>query len=303
MSETDLRDLFARDDHTAEPPLPPGFTDTSLALARRRASHRRLSRLAVTGAVAVVAAAAVTAALVGTAGPAARPQQRQQAAAPDNPRVLLDRVALAADTTVTIRGDQFIYSDTTRVYPRQAPVREQLWWSVDNSKRGEIIRDGKTSPVIADFPANLKIPDYQFMKTLPTDPDKLLDTLRAQVAAIRGDNSTENTYTDDDLLWEALIGLVQQPIMPPGLANAVYQVASKIPNVTLVQDTTDAAGRHGIGISHATPEFPDASNTWIFDAKTYKYLGMRNTAKDGTTDGMSALVSSGVVDNVGELPK
>lgn len=302
MSETDLRDLFTRDDH-AEPPLPPGFTGTSLTLARRRASHRRRSRLAVAG-VAVLAAAAVTAALATAAGPAAHPgHQRQRAAAPGTAQVLLDRVALAADTTVTVRGDQFIYSDVTLVYPPKAPEREQLWSSVDNSKEGQVIRDGKTSPVVADFPANLKIPNYQLLTTLPTDPAKLLDTLRAQVSTIRKDNSIEDRYTDDDLLWEVLTSLVQQPVMPPGLATAVYQVASKVPNITLVQDTTDAAGRHGIGISHATPEFGDASDTWIFDAKTYRYLGGRNTGKDGTTNGLTALVTSGVVDRVGELPR
>jgi hypothetical protein len=317
MSETELRDLFTRDDlHTDEPPLPDGFAGTSLDRARHRVRARRRARFALSG-VAVVAAAAVAALVVttaGPAGPAVRPYRQPAAAAPDNAQLLLGRVALAADDqTVTVRDDQFIYSDTLAQYTSytkvngkmvgqlQQPYHETLWLPVDNAKTG-VSRIG-TKDYRDRTPGSITSPDYHFLQTLPTDPDRLLALLRAAVAPDLKYAKAKHA-TADDLLWAQLTSLATQPVMPPKLAAAVYQAAAKVPGITLVKDTTDASGRHGIGVSHHIPDVDDVTQTWIFDPKTYQYLGEREVGTaGGSLHGLTALLSHGVVDQLGQLPK
>jgi hypothetical protein len=268
------------------------------------------------GGSAAAVTAAVTAAVAtttGPAGPAARPHQRV-AAAPANAQLLLGRVALAADDqTVTVRDDQFIYSDSLVSYTTytkvggkmvgqtQSPHHETLWLPVDNARTGVSGIGGK---IYHDrTPGSITSPDYHFMETLPTDPDKLLDLLRAAIAPDLKYAPAKHA-TADDLLWGMLAGLATQPVMPPKLAAAVYQAAAKVPGITLVKDVTDAAGRHGIGVSHNVVSFDKVTETWIFDPKTYQYLGEREVnTKDGSNHGLTALLRYGVVDKIGDLPR
>jgi hypothetical protein len=316
MSEDQFRELFSRPEQTVEPPLPDGFVGTSLNRARRRARTHRRARLATTG-IAVVAAAAVTAGVVAAGGPAARTTQQHQAvAAPGSAQVLLGRVSLAADDqTVTARDDQFIYSDTLAshtsytmvggklVGQREPLAHQQLWLSVDGSRTGESIGSGKTRKFAPDTTASIRSPNYHFMETLPTDPDQLLAALKVAIAPDLKYAKAKHA-TADDVLWAALTGLAMQPVLPPKLAAAIYQAAAKVPGITLVKDTTDAAGRHGIGVSHHVPDVDPVTQTWIFDPKTYQYLGERDVnTKDGSAHGLTAILGRGVVDQVGQLPK
>jgi hypothetical protein len=306
MSETEFQELLTREE-PHEPPLPAGFAGTSLYRARRRVRTRRLARIGVSGA-AVVAAAAVTALVVTTAGPAAGPtthpgRSHQQLAAPrSDAQRLLAQVSLAADEqTVTVRDDQFIYADvlsslTGGNKPPLVRQHDQAWVSVDGSRPGRAVGPGKDATLpVTGTPASIDSPNYRYLETLPTDPAKLIALLRGQ----RG--MYKQSVSDDDALWMSLDGLIKSaPVMPPKLAAAVYQAAAEVPGITVVRDVTDAAGRHGVGVSYAV-SFDGTRSTWIFDPKTDQYLGDRQVTQQDTE--VTALLGHGVVDQVGELPK
>lgn len=310
MTESQLQELFDRDDQGAAVPPPDGFVDTSLSLARRRARIRRGSRIAVAG-VAVLAAAAVTGGLAATAGPTARPGRSHAAAsrasaAPNSAQALLGRVSLAADEqTVTVRDDQFIYTDILSDYNTTGPTggkpthlsgHDQAWVSVDGSRPGRVTGPGKDKTVpVTGVPASLEAPNYHYLETLPTDPDKLLAALRAD----RG--MYKQTVSPDDALWMSLDALINNSVvMPPKLTAAVYRTAAQVPGITLVDDVTDAAGRHGIGVTR-TVAFDGSRTTWIFDPKTYQYLGERSVSSNDSM--VTAVVGRGVVDQAGQLPR
>lgn len=302
MSQTQFQDLFAADEHAAEPPLPAGFAATTVMLAQRRTRTRRRARLAVTG-VAVVAAAAITGGLVAVGGPADRPvSPGHAAAAPSGAQVLLGKVSLAADDqTVTARDDQFIYSDTLASYGTQPLARQQLWLSVNGSRTGRSVGSGKTRQLPPDGTTpSLRAPDYHFLETVPADPDQILSRLRAELAPDEKYAAAKHA-TADDVLWENLTNLVDQGVLPPKLATAVYQAAAKVPGVKKVDDLTDASGRHGVAVSRTGSD--GTTTSWIFDPKTYQFLGEREVGKDGSWNGQTAILARGVVDQVGQLPR
>jgi hypothetical protein len=319
MSENQVRELFAGHDTGAEPPLPAGFADVSLDRARRRSRHRRRSRL-VAGAAGLtaVAALAVAGGLAVTTDrpttPAATGRHGTSQAAPGTAAALLGRVSLAADEQqVTVRDDQFIYIDSTVAYTAytetdgttrgqlETPHRRQIWLSVDDSRPG-LLREGKSIALDpSGTPPDIRTPTYRYMTTLPTDPDQLLAAIRAAdqpdaaAAARKG-------ATLDDLVFGTLGNLIWENLLPPKLAVAVYRAAAKVPGITLVPDLTDAAGRHGVAV--ARTDGSGVRSAWIFNPKTYEYLGEREiNVKDGSTHALTAVLSRGVVDKVGQLPR
>jgi hypothetical protein len=313
MNENQLQNMLGHDTgHTTEPPLRDDFVATSLDLARRRASRGSRTRVVAAG-VAVLAAAAITVGVVGGNGPngdahshgGGRGQHESAATAPGAPQALLGRVSLAADEqTVTVRDDQFVYTDVLDDYTAKGPLKGKpvlppehykSWVSVDGSRPGKVVGPGKNATLpVTGSPASLDTPNYRFLETLPTDPAKLVAVLRTQ----RG--MYKQSVSDDDALWRSLSALLNNsPVMPPKLAATIYQVAAKVPGITVVNDATDAAGRHGIAVSR-TSGFDGSQITWIFDPKSYQYLGER---QDSVNDAdATAVVLRGVVDQVGQLP-
>lgn len=61
--------------------------------------------------------------------------------------------------------------------------------------------------------------------------------------------------------------LLGSTIMPPATASALYKVLERIPGVTVIPDTVDAAGRHGIGITRKDPASA-SRDEWIFKKNT-----------------------------------
>lgn len=98
--------------------------------------------------------------------------------------------------------------------------------------------------------------------------------------------------------------------LPPHLGAAIYRAATTIPTVTLDRDAVDAAGRHGIGVRiqlgpHGNRTMPQRRGV-VFDPDTYTFVGRgayslgRSGAKKGAWN--SAVLETGVVDRVGQLP-
>jgi hypothetical protein len=99
--------------------------------------------------------------------------------------------------------------------------------------------------------------------------------------------------------------------MPPATASALYKAVAKIPGITWIPDAVDAAGRHGIGITHKDARSATRS-VLIFNKDTLAYIGsqayfVNHEAKAGGTTsdvlyGIDAVMERGVVDRHGEVP-
>lgn len=88
--------------------------------------------------------------------------------------------------------------------------------------------------------------NWDSLWSLPTDPDKLTSLFRSQIHGAGPDPDSELFTWVGDYLRETPA--------PPELRAALYEVASRIPGVTLVGPTTDSVGRPGIGISRGGEE-------------------------------------------------
>lgn len=211
----------------------------------------------------------------------------------------LDRIATASlkSDTQRVKDSQFVYvrslvrgneGELNGRVKLGAPHERQVWFSQDPAPVTDIgmIREsgkgasmpGQDLPIEASavdgsddsgaIPEGPDRPTYDWLASLPTDPDALLKKLYAETRVIEGQETKAQAVFDriGDLLAEA--------IMPPENAAAFYKVVAKLPGVTEVPDAVDAAGRHGIGITLEESSFATRSE-WIFDKKTFAYLGSR----------------------------
>ncbi|MFJ5836025.1 CU044_5270 family protein [Streptomyces shenzhenensis] len=234
---------------------------------------------------------------------------------------LLDRISLAAGQAPTpqVRDDQYIYieSTTADTYVRtvddkhsvvsEKPHRRQVWESPDGRK-GWLIEPGN-SP---DGGETLNSPyaaagAYNDLVTLPTDPDALLKRFYEE--------SKGQGNSPDQAAFEMIGDLIGESYPPAGLEAALYKAAAKIPGVVTVDDAVDAVGRHGVAVARLD-EVSGERTEWIFDKKTYTFLGERRVQvqrgensnpedlliKPGTITFTSAITTRAVVDNTKETP-
>ncbi|MFG2649439.1 CU044_5270 family protein [Streptomyces sp. NPDC048436] len=255
--------------------------------------------------------------------------------------VTLGRIAnasLKADTQ-RVKASQFVYTrslvqgnegELNAEVKLGAPYKQESWMSQDpapvtnlgmNRESGKgATMPGQDVPIetsVVDgsedsgaIPEGLERPTYNWLASLPTDPDALLKKLYAETQVIEGEE------TKAQAVFDKIGDLVSSTVMPPENAAALYKVVAKLPGVTEVPDAVDAAGRHGIGItldesSWATRE------VWIFDKKSFEYLGSRGymtknhkpggkPGKGGNPEvlyGSSAILERAVVDQKGMEPE
>lgn len=184
----------------------------------------------------------------------------------------------------------------------------QVWMSPDG-RRGWLIEPGNgttsdggmtlddVGPAAAP---SIGSPSYDYLKTLTTDPDELLRKIYEETKG-QGNGPDQQAFT-------TIGDLVMEQVMPAELTSALYRAAAKIPGVVVVDDTTDAVGRHGIAIAR-TDETSGDRTEWIFDPKTFSYLGERTVqmrdaegVEAGTVTGHTAITERAVVDAMKELP-
>jgi hypothetical protein len=337
MSEAQLRDMFRQADDV-EPPLPPHFVAGSIEAGRRRLRHRRTVR-ATTGGVAAVAALAIAATAVvggtgGTGGvsgvdhgavggtPADVPGQHQEVPdAPQNAIALLERVSLVAgQRPEQVRRDQFIYEKRQFSTPVPTEVNpngeiagvSESWDSVDGSKPGWTVMPDKrgqqfSGPTPAEADPSLEgNTTYTYLTTLPTDPSALLAKVRTAVAARPGSKPGDRVDADQET-FEVIGGVLNNTMLPPRLGAALYQAVAKIPGVTMITEVTDLAGRPGIAVQRVSAQNGDTSR-WIFDRRTYEFLGANVSQltryRDGDRFATSsfAILTRAVVDEVRQTP-
>ncbi|MEU0099485.1 CU044_5270 family protein [Streptomyces sp. NPDC006267] len=172
-------------------------------------------------------------------------------------------------------------------------------WLMEPYKKG-IGRDGVTLDDPGSVEPSLNAPSYHYLRTLPTDPDVLLKKIY--------DETNGQGNGPDQQAFSTIGDLLREQVLPPELAAGLYRAAARIPGVVLVDDSADAAGRHGVAIAR-TDEADGARTEWIFDRETYTYLGERTVqtrdvegVKAGTVRGHTAVTDRAVVDAIKQRP-
>ncbi|MFF2953496.1 CU044_5270 family protein [Kitasatospora sp. NPDC057965] len=268
------------------------------------------------------------------------PQQAQQQAGGTLNAAPVGAVQLLTQAADTAAGkpdpkpgkQQFVYVDSlvafsslnmstgeSKVDPAH---RRQIWLSVDGSQRG-VLKEGREQDGKPNAPEKAKpgepapradggmwldpnpkpglnAPTYAYLAALPTDPEALLKKIYAETKGMGPGPDQEAFVTIGDLLREQ--------IAPPAVSAALYRAAAKIPGVTVVDDSVDASGRHGVAVARVDGGI---RTEWIFDPKTHEFLGERTVVaaegnefgKPGTVTGHSAILARTVVDQPGEEPQ
>ncbi|MGW3954964.1 CU044_5270 family protein [Streptomyces sp. NPDC004752] len=245
----------------------------------------------------------------------------------NNATATLGRIAAAAMKTdaTPVKENQFVYVQRLARENKGAlsgPVvlgaayKEEIWLA---QKPGPSTRTGwlRSSGKDATMPGQLVpstfatpvrpglwYPTYAWLASLPTDSDALLKLLYTQTTVERGES-------EDEAVFRTIGDLLGSVIMPPATASALYKAVAKVPGITWIPDAVDAAGRHGIGITHR--DGGSATRTvLIFDKGTLAYIGSQAyfishgaTVRGTTSDvlfGIDAVMERGVVDRQGEAP-
>jgi len=180
-------------------------------------------------------------------------------------------------------------------------THREIWVSQKSSSgKGLIIDNGKAEEYDQGDLPNLV--SYENLAKLPTDPDRLLEWIRAHLAEWQ----SEGTTPDQQAFNTIGTILEEGPPLPAELAAALYQAAARIPGVVLVDKAEDAAGRTGIAVAR---EDDGARTEWIFDERSLTYLGVRKVQvkdtkwiKPGMLLYTSAILQRGIVDERGERP-
>jgi hypothetical protein len=255
------------------------------ARGRRRAGRAGSAWWTLRLAAAVVAVVAVVAAVqVVDVGPSAV-RDRAGGGAPANAAEL---GALAAKAARDVPGPypkpgQWVYVKTlvahdagwrvetedgvTRLvkFPAVAPRAVEWWSKAGQPGEGtESVTNRKGNALLG--PPLIQGVSYPDLPSLPTDPDRLLKVIYdyQRKHGYGGASTWPATFR---LISEMLNGL----LVPPELQAALFQAMAKIPGVTVVQDTVDAAGRRGTALALVDDQ---VRYEVIFDKGTYRYLGL-----------------------------
>ncbi|MGW5676120.1 CU044_5270 family protein [Streptomyces sp. NPDC003860] len=233
---------------------------------------------------------------------------------------LLERAALtaAAEPSSTVRAGQYAYvkvtGHTTVLSEGAAGEMERLredegmeqWTSVDGGDR-TLQRKGGRDQLLPAAPGegDLNSPTYTFLAALPTDPDALLKRIYEDAEKNHGSGSHSTTGPDQQA-FVAIGDLLRTSAAPPATTAALYRAAARIPGVVVVPDAVDAAGRRGVAVARV---HDGERIEWIFDKSTARLLGERTVllkdnawGKAGTAVTSVAVMSSGIVDEAGQVP-
>nr|WSZ97414.1 CU044_5270 family protein [Streptomyces sp. NBC_00857] len=241
---------------------------------------------------------------------------------------LLDQLSLAAadSTNPTVKPGQYVYIESKQADTHERTVDDkttlvsnelhtrQTWMSADGVKGWLIDPSVNESPegetlTLPDEQGNTPVPhlggpSYDYLAKLTTDPDQLLKKIYKETKG-QGNNPDQQAFTTiGDLLSESY--------PPAALYSALFKTAAKIPGVVVVQDSEDAAGRHGVAVARMD-ELSGERMEWIFDKKTHVYLGERTVQvrenggdagliKPGTVTYTSAIMNRSIVDGMKQTP-
>ncbi|MCO5973847.1 CU044_5270 family protein [Actinoallomurus soli] len=327
-----------RDHHDAQPaPSPAAVRAARARLAARARSRRRavphLGRLSLgIGALGVAACTGLVVVQATGDGEHGRTLNAVPAAAVQ----VLDRAATAArrQPDPRPRADQYVFAESLDggyasgpgYAPRWQDMRRRIWLPVDGRREG-LLRERRTagggSTTGGWTTTALKQPgggplgdpnNYTSLDRLSRDPGKLLAQLHQRYPAQHSADPARDRSADEQV-FDGIRGMVAESYLPPSLRAALFQATKRIKGITLVGDSTDAAGRHGVAVALTFRE--GIREEIIFDRRTYAPLGSRTVLADaaayhrlfadlkgvpqGRTLSAAALLSTRIVDGPGRL--
>lgn len=115
---------------------------------------------------------------------------------------------------------------------------------------------------------NLVTPSYAYLASLPTDPHDLYNQLAGYVRACHCGQGFSQQMLD------TVATMLANGTPTTALRAALYQVASRIPGVSLTAATTTLNGRTGTAVGFTSE---GVRSEVIFDPTTGTYLGQRDT--------------------------
>jgi hypothetical protein len=183
-------------------------------------------------------------------------------------------------------GD-YLYLRVTSSDPGDGAVRnEETWWSPDGS--GEV-RNRSTRQDKYPYPPSGAYEPGAFpiglhgVPSLSTDPEVLATQLR-----------------DATFDWESL--LLETPYATPELRAAIFEVASHLSGITVIEGARDPAGRAAVALVWSERESGGVS-TWrtYFDPATHQPIAWTFTSSRGGSAWI--LLESAIVDAPGEAPQ
>lgn len=274
------------------------------AVGSRVARPRRSARRAVAGglAAALIAAGAVVVGTVGWGG--AVPAAAQEASDLLRSASMTAGIAPAA----TVEPGQYIYvhragfgTTVTGAVSYQQRFVQETWLSPDGDRSGHTLvtygavtylGDGSarglaaygvqpptpgsqrrwTIPPAQAPSDNLAFPSYQFLRSLPTDPDQLYSVI-SDYAQSRGVSGSQQ-------MLDTVATLLSWSVAPPALRAALYEITARIPGIEALGAAVDASGRRGTAL-----EVTVAGTRYelIFDPATSQLLGTRNVIDTDAT--------------------
>jgi hypothetical protein len=247
-------------------------------IAIGRGHSRRTRRLAVS---AMAIAAAVTALLVvPTIG--ARPTASAEAS-----QVLLRAGSAAGSQPGGWPDAAYWRSVSTYHQGPGATHRREIW--IGHRAIG-VLKDGGVDEGVIPlevglFPAGGRGLTWDQLYALPTDSPKLERELRDGIQGAGPDDDSELFVIVGDLLRESPA--------PPALRKALWEVAARVPGVTLVGAVTDSSGRAGVAVErHGNRYVLDPSDGRLLEessadwTSTYLEQGPADTAPAPTNLGL-----------------
>ncbi|MFG2266614.1 CU044_5270 family protein [Streptomyces sp. NPDC048720] len=236
--------------------------------ARTGGLNRRLVlRTALAGAVAAGAGVAVVVTRDGDGHD--RTTRLDTVSAAEVLRRAADRSRTANRDLPVPRDEQYFYTRTyvVQTYLKGGRTRtwtDESWTSVDGSKPSLRQENGKIhhDPPLGKHEVRWPPTVYSKLQQMPTDPDRLLDQFRHGMKS--------SPLNDVQAFFEGCMLLTEPRVLPPALQAAAFEALSKLPRIKLDYHDATVTGRRAVGVSH-----PQASFTFLFDRKTYDYLGLR----------------------------
>lgn len=165
-----------------------------------------------------------------------------------------------------------IEGDATKgfIQSRSLPPKAYPGWPIPPEAHTTGSATGPQKLADFDNKAEFLRNDYAYVSHLPTTPQKMYEHLYTRLG---------RDAQADNQAWQRVGGLLTETYLPAAQRAALYRAAAAIPGVTTVPKATDAAGREGIA---AAKVIGGIREEYIFDRRTYQYLGQRSIVTDPT---------------------
>jgi hypothetical protein len=133
------------------------------------------------------------------------------------------------------------------------------------------------------------IAEPAYLPGMPASAGEMQDYLAKTFGAAPRDAAVAQKVTES---------LLDQDYLLPAQRAALYRFFMTLPGLRVIPRVRDYVGRPGVGVSLTGDGF---MAIWIFDPKTFAYLGSTDVTGSKTTSG-SAVLQVAIVNNAGQRP-